>query len=133
MDNAETITRAKLNPALSSSKANPYLLESWRSRNSLANIQDNLDALEKMLTNGGIANYLQAKSMGQAQQQLSSSLERAQAALGQISEPLETLAGTDNAQLAAALAALTEFRTIVSEQVVTDLELPIGFNDNDGD
>lgn len=119
-------------------KPNGYFAESWRSENSLANLQNNLLAVQQMVRpkqGYGLFQYLKDSQYQAVADELVIKLDNAQQALQQIKPPL-TSAVTDAAQQAAlqnAHKALGDLATFCKQKLAPALGLTLGFNSNDGD
>lgn len=119
-------------------KPNGYFAESWRSENSLANLQHNLLAVQQLIRPAqgyGLFQYLKDSQQQAVADELVIRLDNAQQALQQIKPPL-TAAVTDTAQQPAlqnAHRALGELATFCKQKLAPALGLTLGFNSNDGD
>lgn len=119
-------------------KPNGYFAESWRSENSLANLQNNLLAVQQLIRPAqgyGLFQYLKDSQQQALADEMVIKLDNAQQALQQIRPPL-TSAVTDAAQQPAlqnAHRALGELATFCKQKLAPALGLTLGFNSNDGD
>lgn len=114
-------------------QANFYFLESWRSKHSAENIQASLSAVLNLFNNGGLKNYLSEKGMPQLSQEIALGLEEAINLTHNLDKPLAEHLSEQAEELKQIQQRVNAIKTLIKNKVVTNLELPIGFNDNDGD
>lgn len=119
----------------------PLRVESRRSGRSLANIRDNLAGIEALFTaggRGGIAALLRTRH-GEAGRALAdetlAALARAQSLAGSLEAPFyEALQRDKNLEAYRELLAVTrELGDLLGERLPKLLNVPLGFNFNDGD
>ena len=118
-------------------KAKPQASEFWRSGQSVAMLQANLQGLRALFgTDHGLGGLLTAQPDGKATaDSMVASIDHASATLAQITLPLDK-AVTDPAQrkqVEMLAEQLAKTRDLLAGPVATKLNLPIGFNALDGD
>jgi predicted lipoprotein len=120
-------------------KSNAYFLESWRSQTSIANIKQNISALQNIISVGGLSKLLIANDSQQLSQDLSHQISALllllesdafdQSFFMQLSQDKLT-AGKHIQDL---YSGLTSLRALLSNDVSQVLGVQLGFNANDGD
>ncbi|MES1944771.1 periplasmic lipoprotein-like protein [Salinisphaera sp. PC39] len=127
--------------ARSEGEPQPLRVESRRSGRSLANIRDNLAGIETLFTadgRGGIAALLRTRH-GEAGRALAdetlAALARAESLAGSLETPfyqaLQKREGLDGYR--ELLTATRELGDLLGERLPKQLDVPLGFNFNDGD
>lgn len=117
---------------------NGYFAESWRSQHSLANIQQNLKAVQQTVSPAkgyGLFLYLKDQQHSEVAEELIILLDNLHLALQQIQGPLSE-AVTDPQQqesLNAAHRSAGALASFLKQKVAPALNVTLGFNSNDGD
>lgn len=120
-------------------RTNAYFLESWRSQTSQQHILDNLKVLQSIMTTGRLSALLESKGHPVLAQQLS---EQTQKAIYLITQSHNkdsyylqlTRQNTSAIEEAKQLfEQLNQIRRLVYGDLVTALNVQLGFNGNDGD
>lgn len=119
-------------------KPNGYFAESWRSDNSLANLQNNLWVLQQLTRpeeGYGLFLYLREKNQQAVADELVIKLDNAQQAVRQIQPTLFSAVTLPEQQAALqnSYRALGELATFIKQKLAPALGLTLGFNANDGD
>ncbi|MEZ5511174.1 MAG: imelysin family protein [Gammaproteobacteria bacterium] len=119
-------------------KPNGYFAESWRSQHSLHNIEQNLAAVESLITprkGYGLFQYLKDQQHPEVAEELVIRFDNLQLALQQIEQPLNIAVMDDGRRQAvqAAVRNVGELASFLKQRVAPALGLALGFNANDGD
>lgn len=120
-------------------KSNAYFLESWRSQTSIANIKQNISALQNIISVGGLSELLIANDSQQLSQDLSDQISALllllesdafdQSFFMQLSQDkLPTIKHIKNLY-----SGLIRLRRLLSTDVSQLLGVKLGFNASDGD
>ncbi|BFM06300.1 imelysin family protein [Halioxenophilus aromaticivorans] len=114
-------------------RANPYFLESWRSQHSWQNIAANISAVNELFTQGGFSQYLTELGFTELEQQLQSALDVMNTAADAITPPLFSTLEQQTEALRQVQQSANDLRYILQNDITEVLNLPVGFNDQDGD
>lgn len=133
----EVIRDLKLNRPLGKTKAKGKRLESWRSGQSLQNIQTNLLSLQHMFSGVSGLNLkqlLEENGIADRAQAIETSFNSINKLLSELPTPLYLHIHDENvrAQLLQVSAELTELHEHLGKSM-NELELQLGFNSRDGD
>ncbi|MEL7399665.1 MAG: imelysin family protein, partial [Pseudomonadota bacterium] len=128
----------KLAPALGinnrAKRSNPYLLESWRSQHSLTNLRLNLEALQRLMHQGGLEDFLMAKQQPQLAAEINAHLQQLLEKLPAAEAGLFTLIKEQDVDaITAVYQQLPELIALFKRELPGKLDLQMGFNSNDGD
>ena len=132
----EELTNRKITEAVGedeNARINPYFLESWRSQNSWQNMQANLTSINALFGPGGFSQYLQDLGFDALNSQLETQLAAVNQAAQAVSAPLFSQLEQQAQPLRALQHELSLLRTILEDDITDVLNLPVGFNDQDGD
>ena len=134
----EIIKGRKLAPALGinnrAKRSNPYLLESWRSQHSLTNLRLNLEALQRLMHQGGLEDFLMAKQQPQLAAEINAHLQQLLEKLPAAEAGLFTLIKEQDVDaITAVYQQLPELIALFKRELPGKLDLQMGFNSNDGD
>ncbi len=132
----ENVSKQKIGSVIgehSESKANPYFLESWRSENSWQNISANLIATHRFFHEGGFLSYLQSLGHESLATELNGALLRVNQKSAQVKAPLFSQLDEKSPALRELQSAVINLKNLLKNKATDALNLPIGFNDNDGD
>lgn len=114
-------------------RTNAYFLESWRSQNSWQNIAANIKAIDALFNQGGFITYLNELGFTELSQQLKAKLAALDSAAARIKPPLFTSLDEQKTALRAVQTAALDLRSLFKNDITQVLNLPVGFNDKDGD
>lgn len=134
----EQISNRKLTMALGlktkTQRLNPYLLESWRSRHSKENLLANLNSVEQLVNQGGLANYLILKGHETLAAQIVDNLQQTRAVIESMQLPLFEQLTQQQADASKTLQAhLEQLTKHFKADIPNALNIQLGFNNNDGD
>lgn len=132
----EELTNRKIAEAIGeddNARLNPYFLESWRSQHSWQNMQANLAAVNALFGPGGFSQYLQDLGFSELNTQLSQQMAAVNQAAAGVSPPLFSNLKQQAQPLRALQQELLQLRSILEDDITDVLDLPVGFNDQDGD
>jgi hypothetical protein len=114
----------------------PELEETRRSDNSLEDLDSTLRGAERVWSgpngDGGLSSLVSASNQ-RLDKTVREELASVRAALQSIPPPLRTALKNDRESVETARAALANLRATLSSEVVANLGVTLGFNDNDGD
>jgi predicted lipoprotein len=116
-------------------KPKPYKSESWRSGNSLSNLQANLDSYDALLAESawvGFQDNEQASKVHSGVKALQGHIAEAREAIDQAGMPWSKLVQQDNDK---AMGIYSAFKQVANDwkAIARALNVSQGFNDNDGD
>ncbi len=113
-------------------KAHPHKLEAWRSGYSLANINNSLVGVQRVLVDGGILSWLKDNGHQELAAQLEQQLRQLLAAEWS-SEDLFQLLQEKPQSVKPFYKQVQQLSATVREGLAPALGVQLGFNDNDGD
>lgn len=119
-------------------KLNSYFLESWRSETSLTNLKENTNALMVLLNDGGLKDYLYSVELGILADAIEDELEFLIKLHEQHDENfvLEKVS-VDSKELDTIIKPVfqhwSNLQRLIKGDLVKALNIPLGFNANDGD
>lgn len=132
----EELGRQKIGEAIgdtTNTRANPYFLESWRSQHSWQNISANLASMNKLFVAGGLSVYLKELGLLEVNNKLQQQLDLLNSAAKKINPPLFTSLEEQTKNLRDLQQLAQDLSLLLNKDIIEVLDLPSGFNDQDGD
>lgn len=114
-------------------KINPYFLESWRSKHSIENIQNNLTSINEFISQGGLEEYFSHKGLTDVITPGLNAFAKTIESANKIDEPMFDAMAIQRVQLQELTDLINLTKSEIRDKWVPALSLPIGFNDSDGD
>ncbi len=138
LSSLEVIRDRKLGPPLGlktrKQRMNAYQLESWRSQQSLQNLQRNVAALQGLLREGGLAAYLSTLGQQPLADRIEAGLGELQQMLAAVDDSLfQSLSDKRADKVLAVHRQIGPLVSLFEQELPAALGVQLGFNERDGD